>query len=242
MATSVSVRKHGRLTVRIDRDGHALVVRVLGDLDIASAPALEDSLRHVLESGAPSIVLDLTGVTLIDPTGLRALLWAAGELTQRRGSPSDRREVGRGPPNVEAAARRAAADAGDRCLELGRPRRLCGRAGPGLLMASRLKRRIEQPRTGRPRSVLDPNVLDGERLPDESAEGTARALSELSAESRAVRSLVFGVGGPLFGPGCSIPAERRNATSAFRAEQKRLQADARTERQGKKTVILGPDD
>ena len=34
MATSVSVRKHGRLTVRIDRDGHALVVRVLGDLDI----------------------------------------------------------------------------------------------------------------------------------------------------------------------------------------------------------------
>ena len=81
MATSVSVRKHGRLTVRIDRDGHALVVRVLGDLDIASAPALENSLRHVLKSGAPSIVLDLTGVTFIDPTGLRVLQWATPALT-----------------------------------------------------------------------------------------------------------------------------------------------------------------
>jgi anti-anti-sigma factor len=77
VATSVSVRKHGRLTVRIDQDGHALVVRALGDLDIAGAPALEDSLRHVLESGAPSIVLDLTGVTFIDPTGQRVLQWAA---------------------------------------------------------------------------------------------------------------------------------------------------------------------
>ena len=77
MATSVSVRKHGRLTVRIDRGGHALVMRVLGDLDIASAPALENSLRHALKSGAPSIVLDLTGVTFIDPTGLRVLQWAA---------------------------------------------------------------------------------------------------------------------------------------------------------------------
>ena len=77
MATSISVRKHGGLTVRIDQDGYSLAVRAVGELDIASAPALEDSLVHALESGASSIVLDLIGVTLIDPTGLRVLLWAA---------------------------------------------------------------------------------------------------------------------------------------------------------------------
>ncbi len=77
MATSISVRNHGGLTIRIDQHGDSLVVRAAGELDIASAPALEDSLRHALESGASSLVLDLTGVTFIDPTGLRVLLWGA---------------------------------------------------------------------------------------------------------------------------------------------------------------------
>jgi len=77
MATSISVRKHGRLIIRIDQHWHSLVVRAVGELDMATAPAFEDSLLHALESGASSLVLDLTGVTFIDPTGLRVLLWAA---------------------------------------------------------------------------------------------------------------------------------------------------------------------
>jgi anti-anti-sigma factor len=77
MASSISARRHGRLTVRIDQDRHSLAVRAVGELDIASAAALEDSLLHALESGTSSIVLDLTGVTFIDPTGLRVVLWAA---------------------------------------------------------------------------------------------------------------------------------------------------------------------
>ncbi len=76
MATSISVRRHGGLTIRIDQDEQSLVVRAVGELDIASAPALEDSLLHALEGGPPSIVLDLKGVTFIDPTGLRVLIWA----------------------------------------------------------------------------------------------------------------------------------------------------------------------
>jgi anti-sigma B factor antagonist len=77
MTTSISVRKHGRLTIRIEREGRSLAVRAAGELDIATAPALEDSLLHALESGASLIALDLTGVTFVDPTGLRVLLWAA---------------------------------------------------------------------------------------------------------------------------------------------------------------------
>jgi anti-sigma B factor antagonist len=78
MDTSSSVRRHGNLAVRIDQDERSLAVRPVGELDIASAPALEDSLRHALESGASSIALDLTRVTFIDSAGVRVLLWAAG--------------------------------------------------------------------------------------------------------------------------------------------------------------------
>jgi anti-sigma B factor antagonist len=95
MATSTSVRRHGGLTIRIDQDERSLVVRAVGDLDIDSAPALEDSLLHALESEASSIVLDLAGVTFIDPTGLRVLLWAAARSREGvcidRGSAAIRR-------------------------------------------------------------------------------------------------------------------------------------------------------
>ena len=76
MAAPYSGRE-GPFSVRVAEDGDALAVHAVGELDIASAPALEHSMLHALESGAPSIVLDLTGVTFIDSMGLRTLLWAA---------------------------------------------------------------------------------------------------------------------------------------------------------------------
>jgi anti-sigma B factor antagonist len=76
MDTSSSVRRQGNLAVRIDEDEGSLAVRPVGELDIASASALEDSLRRALESGAASVALDLTRVTFIDSAGVRVLLWA----------------------------------------------------------------------------------------------------------------------------------------------------------------------
>lgn len=77
MAGSYSGRE-GLFSVRVEEDSDdALAVHATGELDIAGAPALEHSMLHALESGAPSIVLDLTGVTFIDSMGLRVLLWAA---------------------------------------------------------------------------------------------------------------------------------------------------------------------
>ena len=55
----------------------ASVIRVEGELDIATAPALESALLHALDSEAPSIVLDLERVSFIDSMGLRVLVWAA---------------------------------------------------------------------------------------------------------------------------------------------------------------------
>ena len=76
MAGSYSGRE-GPFSVRVEEDGDELAVHAVGELDIAGAPALEHSMLHALESGAPSIVLDLTEVTFIDSMGLRVLLWAA---------------------------------------------------------------------------------------------------------------------------------------------------------------------
>ena len=83
MADSISVRRHGHLSVRIDQAVESLAVRAVGELDIASAPALEDALLHGLDSGASSIVLDLTGVTFIDSAGVRLLMWASREDRDR---------------------------------------------------------------------------------------------------------------------------------------------------------------
>jgi len=96
LASSISARKHGPLTIRVEQDRNSIVLRAGGELDIASAPGLEHSLLHALESGAQSIVLDLTAVTFIDPAGLRVLLWAAG---RSRGE-GDRLRIDCGSPAI----------------------------------------------------------------------------------------------------------------------------------------------
>jgi anti-anti-sigma factor len=96
MANSISVRKHGPLTIRVEQDRHSIVLRGGGELDMASASGLEHSLLHALESGASSIVLDLTAVSFIDSVGLRVLLWAAG----RSHEDGDRLRIDCGSPAV----------------------------------------------------------------------------------------------------------------------------------------------
>jgi anti-sigma B factor antagonist len=51
---------------------HTLVLR--GDLDMASAPALEGMLQELCEGGAQELVLDLRQLDFMDSTGLNAIL------------------------------------------------------------------------------------------------------------------------------------------------------------------------
>ena len=51
MVTTSSARTDV-FTVRTDEDGDSLTIQAVGELDIASAPALESALRHALDSGA----------------------------------------------------------------------------------------------------------------------------------------------------------------------------------------------
>lgn len=54
--------------------------RLVGELDISTAPVLESALKELIHGGG-DVVLDLSELTFIDSTGLRSLLWAGRELT-----------------------------------------------------------------------------------------------------------------------------------------------------------------
>jgi anti-anti-sigma factor len=50
------------------------VVKVVGEVDIETSPALDERLRSVLDQGHSSLVIDLAGVTFLDSTGLSVLI------------------------------------------------------------------------------------------------------------------------------------------------------------------------
>ena len=65
---------------KVDPDGPG-VLKVDGDIDMAAGPILRKALLEQEEQG--NVVLDLTGVSFIDSSGLRTLLDAARRAEER---------------------------------------------------------------------------------------------------------------------------------------------------------------
>jgi anti-anti-sigma factor len=65
-----------RLEISPTSNADATVLALSGELDIASAPGLERALDEFGASIPRRLVIDLTEVTFMDSTGLRALLLA----------------------------------------------------------------------------------------------------------------------------------------------------------------------
>ncbi len=84
------------LTLTSARDGDAHVISLSGELDIASAETLERELEDVEATDAERIVIDLSGLTFMDSTGIRLLLTAH----QRLQGFTDRLQLRRGPAAV----------------------------------------------------------------------------------------------------------------------------------------------
>jgi anti-anti-sigma factor len=63
-------------SVRTEQRGGAAVVVPSGELDLATAPALEAALGRAFESAAGRVVLDLRELEFLDSSGLRTLLTA----------------------------------------------------------------------------------------------------------------------------------------------------------------------
>jgi anti-anti-sigma factor len=85
------------LTIVSEREGAVYRVAPRGELDIATAEQLEGALREIELSDADTIVLDLSGLTFIDSTGLRLVL----DANDRCGGTADRLRVIAGSPAVE---------------------------------------------------------------------------------------------------------------------------------------------
>jgi anti-sigma B factor antagonist len=54
-------------------DNGTPVVSVMGDVDVATAPALERTLLDVTSTGAREVIVDLTGCSFLDSRGLETL-------------------------------------------------------------------------------------------------------------------------------------------------------------------------
>ena len=68
--------------VQIDRQAQCTVVSVLGELDIFSAPQLEERLAEAEAGGKPSLVVNLNQLDFIDSTGLSTLVRSSKRMEQ----------------------------------------------------------------------------------------------------------------------------------------------------------------
>lgn len=64
----------GALTMRSEREGEIHTIRLSGELDLATADDVEKELARVEATDAGSIVLDLSGLTFMDSTGVRLVV------------------------------------------------------------------------------------------------------------------------------------------------------------------------
>ena len=81
------------LSLRVQPHGEAVLVRATGELDLSAAEAFESQLEEELARDGAIVVLDLSGVTFLDSTGLRTLLRIAEEDARSGSRLSIRREL-----------------------------------------------------------------------------------------------------------------------------------------------------
>ena len=61
------------------------LITVVGEIHVSTAPRFSEELGRTIESGSPTIVLDLSDVDFIDSTGLSVLLNGLRRVTRQRG-------------------------------------------------------------------------------------------------------------------------------------------------------------
>ena len=72
------------LTCNVEDFDGTPVVRLLGELDMASADELDAAIRSVEKPDVPRIVVDLRGLEFMDSSGLRAVI-AADSRARKEG-------------------------------------------------------------------------------------------------------------------------------------------------------------
>ncbi|TML30816.1 MAG: STAS domain-containing protein [Actinobacteria bacterium] len=86
------------LTFDIIRDGDAAVLEVAGEIDMATAPALEEAALALLEERPHRLVLDFAGVPFCDSSGIGVLV----RLYNKASTTGCRLSIRQPMPNVRA--------------------------------------------------------------------------------------------------------------------------------------------
>jgi anti-sigma B factor antagonist len=73
------------LTVATREVGDTVVVEVGGEVDVYTAPALDETLSGLVAGGRTALVVDLTGVDFLDSTGLGVLVKALKRVRELDG-------------------------------------------------------------------------------------------------------------------------------------------------------------
>jgi anti-sigma B factor antagonist len=63
------------IVARVDRDGDAVTVSLLGEVDVLTVDQVRQALSEALASGPRSITVDMAELSFIDSTGLGALVF-----------------------------------------------------------------------------------------------------------------------------------------------------------------------
>jgi anti-anti-sigma factor len=74
----------GQLLIRRSREGARNTLALNGELDLVTAPDVEDTVAALCLAGADELVLDLRDVVFIDSSGLRTVL-ASMDLCRANG-------------------------------------------------------------------------------------------------------------------------------------------------------------
>ncbi len=76
--------KGGPATI-VAREGESVTVKVTGEIDMATTPALRSCLAECLAEGFSHVTMDMSEMEFIDSSGLGVLVWALKELRARDG-------------------------------------------------------------------------------------------------------------------------------------------------------------
>jgi anti-sigma B factor antagonist len=73
------------LTVGTEQRGDIVVVAIAGELDMATAPQLQDQITDLLDKGRSRLVFDLAEVSFCDSTGLSVFVRAKNSCDEAGG-------------------------------------------------------------------------------------------------------------------------------------------------------------
>ncbi|MBK1783550.1 STAS domain-containing protein [Prauserella cavernicola] len=74
------------VSVRTERRGDVLVLAVAGEIDMATAPRLDDAIAGATRARPRVLVVDLSEVVFLSAAGMSALMRAADDTTAYAGS------------------------------------------------------------------------------------------------------------------------------------------------------------